>query len=93
MGTLRNTAVVADEIGICPAIENARFQAHSTSVPRSVPAQCWRSAYIKFRNLLSIMGLQDTRRFFKPAYCDFAITEKILEIRKCLRAVYLEVRW
>ena len=65
VGTFRGTAVVADA-GICAAIGDRRFQAHLTSVPRNVPTQCWRPACLKLRNLLSIMGLQDTRRVFKP---------------------------
>jgi len=44
-------------------------------------------------NLLSFIGLASRRGFPNRHQCVFAFTRKIHRIRKCLRAVYLEVRW
>ncbi len=76
VGTLRGTAV---DVCICAAIGDTRFPAHLTTGPRNVPTQCWRPACLKLRNLLSIMGLQDTQRFFIPVSLRDHLDEKYLQ--------------
>ena len=78
VGTLLSTAIVADDCRWA-ATEDTQFQAHLTSVPRSVPTRGGRSACTKLRNLLSIIGLRERRRSFKPVSLRDRLHEKYLQ--------------